>query len=310
MNRCAFARLVHCDWSVAPKKRWAVEALRTSSGWLVGDAKPVGPLEKFLDALTGPPQTTLAGFDFPIGLPTAYARMAGIVSFPDALADFGSGQWADFYNVCDTAFEISMRRPFYPRVSSNSARHAQLLSGLGVNDIDSLRRACERKTATRNAACALFWTLGGNQVGKAAISGWRDVLLPAMKSNARLWPFDGDLSMLSQSAGLVICETYPAEAYDHVGVRFRTGGSKRKQDDRRAATISLMQWASRRGVSFGDGMRAAIANGFGPRKSGEDPFDAAIGLLGMIEVADGRRSAGPAPSESTACEGWILGQAG
>jgi len=28
----------------------------------------------------------------------------------------------------------------------------------------------------------MFWTLGGNQVGKAAISGWRELLAPARRA--------------------------------------------------------------------------------------------------------------------------------
>jgi hypothetical protein len=55
-------------------------------------------------------------------------------------------------------------------------------------------------------------------------------------------------------------------------------------------------------------MRNAIADGFGPLKNGEDPFDAALGLLGMIRLVDGRRQAAPACVDSIACEGWILGQ--
>jgi hypothetical protein len=44
-----------------------------------------------------------------------------------------------------------------------------------------LRRQCERATPTRRAACPLFWTLGSNQVGKAAISGWQEVIAPAQR---------------------------------------------------------------------------------------------------------------------------------
>jgi hypothetical protein len=144
--------------------------------------------------------------------------------------------------------------------------------------------------------------------GKAAISGWRDVVQPARKSGALLWPFDGELTALSESGGLVICETYPAEAYGHVGVQFPAGASKRNQTARREATSSVFEWARCRGVSFSERMHNAIDDGFGAHKSGEDPFDAFIGLLGMIEVVDDRRAAGAPPIESAASEGWILGQ--
>jgi hypothetical protein len=62
-------------------------------------------------------------------------------------------------------------------------------------------------------------------------------------------------------------------------------------------------------VSFLDDARDALLDGFGPSKAGEDPFNALIGLLGMIEVVDGRRDEGCASDRSSAAwEGWILGQ--
>jgi hypothetical protein len=164
MARCAFTRLIHSDWSTAPKKRWAAEAQRTSSGWWVDAPKQVCVLDDFLNDLLGLPQPTLAGFDFPIGVPAAYARKAKVSSFTDLLEALGDGDWSEFYCVCEESKEISLHRPFYPRVSSPRARQDHLLTALGVGDIDALRRKCERRTDTRKAACSLFWTLGGNQV--------------------------------------------------------------------------------------------------------------------------------------------------
>jgi hypothetical protein len=309
MERCAFTRLVHSDWSTTPSKRWLAEARRTSSGWLVDAPRLVGVLDDFLNDLLGLPQPTLAGFDFPIGVPAAYARKAEISSFTELLEGLGAGVWSEFYRVCEEDKEISLRRPFYPRVSSSKARQVHLLAALGVGDIDALRRACERQTETRRAACSLFWTLGGNQVGKAAISGWQSVLGPAKRGGAVLWPFEGDLAALSKADRLVICETYPAEAYGHIGVRFAPGASKQRQADRRTATASLLTRSFKQGIQFSDAMRDDFADGFGSARGGEDPFDAAIGLLGMIEVVDGRRAAGPTQIEAAQSEGWILGQA-
>jgi hypothetical protein len=156
----------------------------------------------------------------------------------------------------------------------------------------------------------LFWTLGGNQVGKGAIDGWRSVIRPALERNARLWPFNGRLSELSKLPGCVLCETYPQEAYSHVGIRFRPGGSKRIQEDRRMAGVAMVNHAEKQGVIFTAEARHCILDGFGLSKSGEDPFDATVGLLSMIEVVDGRRPEGCASTdEVTAWEGWILGQA-
>jgi hypothetical protein len=254
------------------------------------------------------PQPTLAGFDFPIGLPAVFGQKTQFSSFSEAIEAFGIGEWSRFYEVSERAEDISVHRPFYPRVSSSSARQAHLLEALGVNDVDALRRQCDKATIDRRAACALFWTLGGNQVGKAAICGWQEVVQPARRAGALLWPFDGTLPSLAGAGRLVICETYPAEAYGHVGVKFRQGGSKRSQVDRRDATAKLSSRCEQHGVRLADAMRDAINDGFGPKKSGEDPFDATIGLLGMIEVVEGRRAVAPAETEAVGWEGWILGQ--
>ena len=74
-----------------------------------------------------------------------------------------------------------------------------LLNGLGFNNhkIDVLLRKCEIGRIGRRAACSLFWTLGGNQVGKGAIAGWRDLLGPALR-----WiPFRWVSGRLRRSSG-------------------------------------------------------------------------------------------------------------
>ena len=99
---------------------------------------------------------------------------------------------------------------------------------------NELYRRCEHKTDTRPAASPLFWTLGGKQVGKGAISGWREFVQPLIgdNNNVALWPFDGALRDLLQSGScVVIVETYPAEFYRRLDVRFpgSKGGGKRSQ---------------------------------------------------------------------------------
>ena len=305
----SFQRLVHADWSTSPRKRWAAEAQRTAEGWLVEAPHLVGDVCSFVTALLREPQPTLAGFDFPIGLPSEYGRVTGFSGFSEAVEAFGGGTWSRFYDVGERPEDVSVQRPFYPRVSSSSARQAHLLAGLNVSNIGTLRRQCERPTAERRAACSLFWTLGGNQVGKAAISGWREIIQPARRQGALLWPFEGDLTALANLGKLILCETYPAEAYGHVGVRFSAGESKQRQVDRRHVVAKLVSRCKENKIELTVRMIDALTNGFGAKKEGEDPFDAALGLFGMIEVVDGRRDAAPAAPEAPEWEGWILGQA-
>jgi hypothetical protein len=304
-----FEKLIHADWSVHDNKKWMATAERRPQGWQVAAPRLVPSASEFRDCWLFSGRRVLAGFDFPIGVPMAFGKKTGFRNFPEALAEFGSGEWKEFFCVADNADDISLTRPFYPRTYPKGRRQADLLGALGLKTMDELLRACDRKTPTRRAACSIFWTLGGNQVGKAAIDGWKTVIQPALRRGARLWPFAGRLDELSKSPGCVLCETYPQEAYSHVGVRFRPGGSKRVQEDRRNAGAKVIPWAESRGVTFAHDAQEKLLDGFGPSGSGEDPFDALVGLLSMIEVVDRRRADGSASgTDRITWEGWILGQ--
>ena len=304
-----FERLVHSDWSTTAGKRWLTEAHRTPGGWMVDKPRPVGSIQHFLDDVFDGPQPIVCGFDFPIGMPERYGHATGFNGYLEALSHFGEGRWSDFYRVAEKPEEISLARPFYPRVSSSAVRQVHLFDALEAGSMDDLRRRCERATSDRRAACSIFWTLGGNQVGKAAISGWQEVVAPARRRGALVWPFDGTLSELAEKGRPVIAETYPGDAYSHIGVRFAAGWSKRRQDDRRKATLGLANACETSAISLTPSMTAAIADGFGTSSDGEDRFDAAVGLFGMIEVVEGRRrERPPLEDEVLRWEGWILGQ--
>jgi hypothetical protein len=226
--------------------------------------------------------------------------------FCSALDAFGHGSWSKFYDVADIADEISLSRPFYPRRSSSAARQIHLLEAHGCRSIEDLLRRCERATTSRRAACSLFWTLGGNQVGKAAISGWKEIVGPARRLGAKLWPFEGSLEALAKTGGLVLAETYPAEAYGHVGLKFSTSESKRRQNDRAKVAADVVSRTLSNNIALSPELSSLIGEGFGPRADGEDAFDAVMGLFGMIAVVEGRRLEGP--SRRSKWEGWILGQ--
>jgi hypothetical protein len=274
----------------------------------------VGPADSLLDRLRerAGGGTILVGFDFPIGLPLAFARQAGIAGFTDLLPGLGSGRWAHFHDLAEHADEISLTRPFYPRRPGGTSR-AHLVSALGVNSFAELLRRCERRTATRNDACSLFWTLGGNQVGRAAIAGWREILAPAFRERPEqvgLWPFQGDLDGLLSGFPIVIAETYPAEACVHLGLTPPgRGWSKRDSADRRRCGLRVAERCAG-DMRLSPELTQQIESGFGGDKSGEDPFDAFVGLVSMLEVVSGRRPAAPAlDDEVRRVEGWILGQA-
>ena len=176
--------VVHADWGTAPAKRWLASAALQDGRYLARTPEPVGEAGTLLHRLraagTEADGSVLLGFDFPIGLPLAYARRVGVDCFTDLLSRLGRGEWDRFYEVAETPEAIGPRRPFYPRRPGNT-RQRHLVDALGVDTIDCLRRRCELAHEDRRAASPLFWTLGAQQVGKAAIAGWRDVLGPGLR---------------------------------------------------------------------------------------------------------------------------------
>jgi hypothetical protein len=305
-----------------PEKRWMARAvLRADSRYAAYVSELVGEPEtlvKRLVAQAGPRGCVLLGFDFPIGLPARYAECACIRDFLALLPQLGHGDWSEFYTVAERLDHISLRRPFYPQFSrrKGEAHFSHLLDGLGL-EVSELRRRCEQARPGRRVASPLFWTVGGQQVGKAAISGWKDVLGPALRSglDVAVWPFSGSLFKLFRPGRMVIAETYPAEFYTHLGVRFsasRRGekSGKRVQPDRAANAPVLLAWARAAHVRLAPTLRAELQDGFGISADGEDRFDATVGLLGMLNVVLKCRPPGEPDNEVVhRMEGWILGQA-
>jgi hypothetical protein len=304
-TRLAFNRLLHSDWSKSPKKRWTATAHLRNGVWYV-EAPQITPApHQFLGVLFNNDFSTLAGFDFAIGLPASYLVRIEI-DFLELLLLLGREPWHEFTSVASVPDEISLYRPFYPNHARRGVQRIDLTSRLNLGSFDKLFRDCEKATRSRGAASPVFWTLGGKQVGKGALSGWQEVLRPARKLGANLWPFDGPLSSFVSNP-LTLAETYPGETYQHIGME-RTI-KKQSQEGRRSAGLTMLKWATRHDVRLLPGVEKLIADGFGKLASGEDPFDATAGLFGMIEVVDGRRAEAPASMAfSKGGEGWILGQ--
>lgn len=159
----------------------------------------------------------------------------------------------------------------------------------------------------------MFWALGAKAVGKATLSGWRDTLYPAFAETGRaysLWPFDGRLVELLASSDAVIVETYPTDAYLQLGLTVAgTSASKTRQADRRTDAARLLQVCAECAVLPDEALTRQVLDGFGLAASGEDAFDALIGLLAMISTV--RRAPEP-PLPDDPCvasvEGWMFGQ--
>jgi len=298
----------HSDWSVDKRKRWVTIGRTYRKGWIVDAPHPTGDVASILQRLAAASagEPVLFGIDCPIGLPRAYGeQVVGATTFPDFLKALPLD--ASFFQVARTLDEVSIHRPFFPAGTISGKGYKEALAkALNLPNTAAMSRQVDLKTADRPAAGQLFWTLGANQCGKAALAAWRDLLIPALKQpHVKLWPFDGKLSDLLVPGQTVIAETYPAEAMRQVGLKLT--GSKRSQQSRGSLASEICAVMSKFRINPSPELRSEIETGFGPKPSGEDAFDSFVGALGMINVINENRSDG-APDPIDGWEGWVLGQ--
>ncbi len=281
------------------------------AGWRLS-VEPVGEVSTLLDRLgalaDGGP--VALGVDFPIGLPRAYAarHLDCNSDFPAFLR--GLADRPGFLSVCGALDEVGPGRPFYPMRGIRGMTRLSHALALGLDSAAGLSRLCDAATADRPAGAPLFWTLGANQTGKAAMAAWRDMLLPALAGPhpPALWPFDGALLPLLQANRVVVAETYPAEAMRQLGLRM--GGSKRRRADRLALAPAIRAVMAGMSASPDPALERSMADGFGQDAAGEDRMDCVLGLLCLLQVLAGRQpDTIPNDPWVRRWEGWVLGQA-
>lgn len=297
----------HADWSTDPRKRWVCVARLGGRGWRAAAPVPVGDPAAMAAALIAEGAPVAIGLDLPLGVPRGYAAGRGEDGFVDFLR--GLAGRPGFFAVAERLDQVSRDRPFYPARGVKGMTRAAHAAALGLGEARALSRLCDRATAERPAGAPVFWTLGANQSGKAAIAAWRDWLAPGLAAGApyALWPFAGGLHALLAPGRAVLAEVYPAEALRHCGLVLR--GSKRVRADRAAVGPALRAAMAARRVVPSPALRDAVAEGFGADAAGEDRFDCVIGLLGLIGVLDGLRPDFVPQDEAVRrWEGWVLGQ--
>ncbi|WP_408858570.1 hypothetical protein [Acidiphilium sp. PA] len=298
----------HADWSVDPRKRWICKA-RFDGVWSIGAPEPVAESATLLARLVSDaPHAPIAlGVDFPLGLPRAYAARADIANFAAWLRRLRPD--AALFEPCGSLDEVSLARPFYPGSSVTGAgQMARLAAALGLSDISALRRAVDRQTSRRPAGAALFWTMGANQCGKAALAAWRDCLIPgfAQKIPIAIWPYEGGFTDLLRPGGIALAETYPAEALVQLGLK--RPRSKRRQSDRAGLALAIRAVMAGLGAIPTNSLAAMLDDGFGATADGEDRFDCLLGVLAVIRVIGGASDGIPDDPVIRAVEGWVLGQ--
>ena len=301
--------VAHADWSIDPRKRWVAIARRERQGWRLAAPVPVGNVATFLQRLCemAAGGAVALGVDLPLGLPRAYAINLSERDFLHFLASIAARP--AFFQVCATLAELTPDRPFYPARGIKGMTRAAHALALGLSGSADLSRACDRATAQRPAGAPLFWTLGANQSGKAAIAAWQHLILPALGEGdlIRLWPFAGPFRGLLAPGKVALAETYPAEALRHLGIVLK--GSKRRQADRAAVAANLRTAMAGLFIAPDPDCEAALDDGFGADAAGEDRFDCTLGVLCVLNVLAGNRpDTAPEDRWIRLWEGWVLGQ--
>jgi len=298
----------HADWSAHPGKRWITIATLDGGVWWAGAPEPVGDPTRRLGALLATGAPVALGLDLPLGLPREFAAGRSEAGFPAFLRGLDASQ--DFLVVSETLATVSPTRPFYPLRGVRGMTRAAHAAALGMSGPLGLSRWCDRATADRPAGAPLFWTLGANQSGKAAIAAWRDWLVPALRANEPIvfWPFAGPLRDCLAPGRAVLAEVYPAEAMRHCGVTLPGGGKRAAAARIRAAPLLRAALAARR-IQPDAELTEAVSAGFGDDAAGEDRLDSVLGLMGLIGVLNGQRpDFVPDDPWIRRWEGWVLGQ--
>jgi hypothetical protein len=309
------AFVAHADWGASAFKRVVAGAELRGDTYVARAPRLVGCSGGLLERMhvaARPGRPALLGFDFPIGVPRAYAKLAGIEDFAGWLR--GLDPACEFFEVADDVAHVSVARPFFPtRLARKSPgiKH-EYLAGLGVSAPQMLRR-CDVAHCGRRVASEMFWALGPQAVGKATLTGWRELVAPALGDRARryaIWPFDGELGDLLAGSDAVIVEAYPADAYLQLGLRMGSRGTaKTRQEDRRADGPLLLERCRQLRVRPDRELVAQVRDGFGSDRAGEDRFDATVGLLAMIATVR-RRTEPELPDDLIVrrVEGWVFGR--
>lgn len=285
------AEILAIDWGSTPAKRQLCRAVLRRGRYVLAPPRPVediGALEL--------PDGALVAFDCPIGVARAYAAMAGLRSFREALGAFGAGRFRHFYEFAARAEDITTERPFYPLRGLKGTSRADLRTALG--DAAFAPRECDRQTG----AGPMFWLVGPRQVGRSAACVWRDIITPRLDRVA-LWPFDGPLMELAASGRPVIAEMYPAFLIRTLGI---TVARKSDPAARAACGRALLRSLETDARIDLDAVGDLLRGGFGRSRSGEDPFDATTACIALAKLVLDDAVPEP-PDHARVVEGWILG---
>ena len=273
--------LAHADWSVHSSKRWICIATITPNDITVDAPRMVEEVaspERLITTLIdrhGATSRGVLGLDVCLGIPIAYAKVAGVDAFVPLLRQLGTPPWHQWFDVAETVEQITVHRPFYP-LKGGRKKMDDLVNALGLQSRDALRRHCDYDPLTgKRWGAPLFWTMGAAQVGKASLHAWEHVVQPALLSpDVCLWPHQ---HTQLHTAQVIITEAFPTAYYRALNLQ---AGSKRDPTAHVKHLPSLQTWSLEHRVHIDP----QIFELWHDAHMEEDAFDSLIGCLGMIDA--------------------------
>lgn len=248
----------------------------------------------------------LATFDAPLGVSESFLaalrRSSGrpMVNFLELLTAVRS--MPRFFDASSIAKDWRPERPFFsvPAGKRGLQRYVDAAAEYGV----SIYRRIDRLTGAK----PLFVKSGiPGSVGSAACALWQELAPRLTNSRAfKMWPFEGDLEALLQSAAVVVGEIYPRAAYatalsdGPIQTRPRLVVAKTDPAVRRIAVAALRDapWVRRLAVTL-ENLNEAEAS--------EDDFDACVTAAALLRcILEGSPLCSP-QLEFRMAEGGVLG---
>ena len=294
--------VVSADWAKPVRKR-AVRVARLGETAVIARAEPppggwsLGGLVDLavrLRARGG--RAVLIAIDASLGVPTAFARRAGVSGFLDCLR--GLERAGALERECASPEDWSPRTPFF-RVPPGAGGLTRFVDAAGG------RSALLRQIELRTQAKPVFALSGiPGTVGSGSRALWSE-LAPRLEDPERefsLWPFEGDLAALAAEPGIVLADAYPRAAYSVAleeqlpAPLARLGKTRESVRVEALARLREAAWVRRCGVVISDEAHA---------RASEDDFDALLTAAALVRLVRESRPLSCELVDPTA-EGGIL----
>ena len=272
---------VSADWSKDPGKR-SVYVADLSERLIYRETRPdwaLGSLMALARQLSEQ-GSTLVGVDLVLGVPRSYwelvlaePRYGQPSTFIDWLARLDSD--SGFFDPANTVKDHEQWRVDRPWFHVPPGKGG--LTSFTQKTRDGLRRRIDQKTGAK----PVFVVSGiPGTVGSGTRDFWQELAAClASDRHFAVWPFDGPLSELLRTKGVVLAETYPGLAYaaaladDLPTGRFAVGKTKSGQRNDACNLLGDAAWVKANKVDLGD---------IDPARDDEDDFDAHLTAAAVL----------------------------